>query len=895
MSAVPRAVRHRPRFSGEGSYLGLALLLSLAAALPLLIGPGIINTRAGGDSPFLVQRVHQLSANLGAGIFPARWMPDAAYGLGYPFFSFYAAFPYYLAAVMNLAGAGVLWGIKLTQALGFLAAGGWAYLLIRRMGGGAPTALLGSALYTYAPFHLVNVYVRGDSLSEFYAMALYPAILWGVLRLRETPSPGRAAFLAAAYALLVLSHNISALLFSPLVGLWLLVAALGVNSTHRIRVLWMGAAALILGLALSAWFWAPALREQGLVQLQDQTTGYFHFANHLRATDLIQPAWIHDYRIDDIRDPFAMGLVQALLGVAGSAALIVRAVARRRIDGLQVLALLAVAAYTLLITPVSSWVWEHVPLLPYTQFPWRLLSVQALALALVTPAVIAWLPQRARLSVALGLCALVAVAGLGGLRVDRLPLREADITPERLSLYETFSGNIGSTVRNEYLPRAMQPRPYAWADPYAPKPAPLALEGQLVAAQPLEVLPGRETWHVDVATPVLLAFQTTYLPGWEAQVDGNRQGVEPLQGLGLVGLRLEPGAHEVSLRFEGAPVRRYTAWLSLAALLAWMSLALAPCLRSPTYRRRVLGVGLACAVLTGWIALGPGAIARSTAGEGSAPAGELLVADFSRAPYLHRESAVRWGDATMTGYRLSTERPVPGEVVTLNLKWEGSAPAYTVRVQLLSATAHLFEPAPVWAEATAEIVASETTLALALPDHLAPGLYVPRVEVWAEGEALTPRTSEGQEMGTLWLAPINVTEGSRAAGNEQALAGFGPEQQPPAISLLDASARLLPGSERLVEVALTWRCERQAPLNYVLSVRLDEEGGGRLAMRDLPPLLGGYSTALWRPGELLDERVVLELPEAPAEDARYRLEIVLYDRVTLGAVGTATVAGVTWP
>ena len=37
---------------------------------------------------------------------PVRWMPDAAYGLGYPFFNYYAALPYYLAAGLRLLGWG---------------------------------------------------------------------------------------------------------------------------------------------------------------------------------------------------------------------------------------------------------------------------------------------------------------------------------------------------------------------------------------------------------------------------------------------------------------------------------------------------------------------------------------------------------------------------------------------------------------------------------------------------------------------------------------------------------------------------------------------------------------------------------------------------------------------
>ena len=110
----------RLRSVAWGSVLPLAtlLILALVAAGPLW-GPGLLNTRGGGDSPFNLARVHQLATNLRAGVFPARWMPDAAYGLGYPFFSYYAALPYYLAAVLNVIGVDILNAIKLTQTILF--------------------------------------------------------------------------------------------------------------------------------------------------------------------------------------------------------------------------------------------------------------------------------------------------------------------------------------------------------------------------------------------------------------------------------------------------------------------------------------------------------------------------------------------------------------------------------------------------------------------------------------------------------------------------------------------------------------------------------------------------------------------------------------------------------
>ncbi len=904
MAARPSVKRTAPvdEAARDRLCLALALLVALCAALPLLTAPGIVNTRAGGDSPFLIQRTQQLAENLRAGVWPAHWMPDAAHGLGYPFYIFYASLPYYVAAGLHLAGWGLLWSIKLTQALGFLLAGLAMYRVARRLGARPGAALLASTIYTCAPFHLVNVYVRGDALSEFYALALYPLVLWAATALVERPSAGRVAGLAASYALLAVCHNISVLVFSPLVALWLLVGALA-QRDGRWRALGIGAAAIVLGLALSVWFWAPALREQTLVQLQEQTTGYFHYANHFLRGNLVQTRLLHDYTIDAQRTPFSMGLWQAALAVGGLAAALTMlwprraqgAVSEQKVDAANAwrrwatwVAMTALAVYTWLMTPSSTWVWAHVPLLPMVQFPWRLLGVQALAIALLAARIPAL--YRERLWPTLLIVALCVAAGLAGLRLDRLPLSEADVTPERLMLYETWSGNIGSTVRNEYLPRDMQPRPYTSAVQLAgvSKPMPLALEGLLAGAELLSRDAEREEWQIRVDTPALLAFHTTFYPGWEATVDGVPQGVEPLAGLGQVGLRLQRGDHRVVLHFQATPVRRYTLWGSAAALLVLLGL-MAWHLRRvhATGGRGWHGVSAAAGALgllaVAWLVLAP--LTRSAE---TLPGPRVM--DFARAPYLHSEpNGVRFGadesGPGLLGYDYGATRIAPGSTVYVTLHWTSAAPGHTATLRWVAATAHLFAPAPVWAEVSAPIDTATLTLALALPADLPSGLYVPMLSVTAEGVEQAASTADGVGMGALGLEPVTVQAYRLATGHEAPLAAFGPENVPPVIALVGARAAMEDG---VLALALEWRSERQAPLNYVLSARLRDASGAQVAARDLPPLLGGYPTSLWTPNELVADRVLLTLPDGRALQPDDQVEIVLYDRLTLQAVGTAT-------
>ena len=160
-----------------------------------------------------------MAVNLRAGVFPVRWMPDAAYGYGYPFFNYYAALPFYLAGLLNVIGLDILTAIKLTQTLGFIAAAFAMYGWTRRHFSQAG-AWLAAVAYTFAAFHLVNVYTRGDSLSEFYAFVFYPLILWGMDATFERRDARSVVALALAFGGLLVTHNLSAFIFAPFVLLY---------------------------------------------------------------------------------------------------------------------------------------------------------------------------------------------------------------------------------------------------------------------------------------------------------------------------------------------------------------------------------------------------------------------------------------------------------------------------------------------------------------------------------------------------------------------------------------------------------------------------------------------------------------------------------------------------
>ncbi|KKP58323.1 MAG: hypothetical protein UR48_C0005G0001, partial [Microgenomates group bacterium GW2011_GWD1_33_9] len=102
------------------------------------------------------------------GQFPCRWVPDAGFGYGYPLMQFYPPMPYYPMELMVILGAGYFLPVKIMFALAFLLSGLGMYLFAREFFG-KWGGVLASALYVYAPYHSVDIYVRG-AMNEAWGM-----------------------------------------------------------------------------------------------------------------------------------------------------------------------------------------------------------------------------------------------------------------------------------------------------------------------------------------------------------------------------------------------------------------------------------------------------------------------------------------------------------------------------------------------------------------------------------------------------------------------------------------------------------------------------------------------------------------------------------------------------
>jgi hypothetical protein len=387
----------------------LVILLCAIAAAPLL-KPGYF--WGAHDARHDVYFIFQYLRGIEGGDWLARWSPDFSWGYGYPFFLIYGPFTSFLGAVLvGFVGVGYTQAVEILFGAAIIVSGLAMYGYIRSWLG-RNAGLVAAVAYVFLPYRLVEVYVRA-SLAEYVALMWLPLILWSVRAAFNATRPiyqstnHHSPFLpllatALAYAGLMITSNLVALIFTPLLALYCLVLLLNRIDEEQplrrlskesffplianaIRVAFAPAAGLVLGLLLSAFFWIPALSEGGLVNQDQWYGGYYNPELHfVYPHQLFEPGWgfgISQPGPDDVQQgalSFQLGAVPLALAMLALVGL--RAIpAGRRRELWVLLGWLLLAIFLML--PISTWAWRNVGFVSFAQFPWRWLMIAALPLA----------------------------------------------------------------------------------------------------------------------------------------------------------------------------------------------------------------------------------------------------------------------------------------------------------------------------------------------------------------------------------------------------------------------------------------------------------------------------------------------------------------------------------
>jgi hypothetical protein len=273
-------------------------------------------------------------------------------------------FFYYVAALFDACCTSVGPAVELTAFL-TLAVSGLGMFFLARSLWGTPAGILSAGLYVYAPYHLVDAYVRG-AYSELTTYVWLPFIILCMLGWSRTRKKAWILGGAISLAGLVVTHNIIPMIFLPV------LPVIAIGMVEDLRSLWTDldllkgwAGMALLGALLSGYFWLPIVLDRHLIQ-----TNYFLQVNYrdefVGFAQLLGTTLKHGLT-SEIGVPL---LVSSSCGLTAA-----YLTARRRISTRLVLISGGVTiGYVLLMNYRSAPIWSSVPLLQFVQLPWRMLA-----------------------------------------------------------------------------------------------------------------------------------------------------------------------------------------------------------------------------------------------------------------------------------------------------------------------------------------------------------------------------------------------------------------------------------------------------------------------------------------------------------------------------------------
>lgn len=365
----------------------LALIILTVPTFARMLKPGIFSTQ---DFHFF--RLYEFDKCVKAGQIPCRWAPDAGLGYGEPLFNFYTQLPYAIGEIFHLAGLSLIDTTKLLFILSMVLSALSMYLLANKVWGNKWAAIVSSLVYIYAPYRAVDVWVRG-ALPEAMSFIFFPLIIYFIELLFEKRNMRNVILLGFVVAALLLTHNLSLLMFAPFIAVWVVYKLI---ATKKYGTLFGLVIAAAFALLLSAFYILPVIFESKYVDLASTTTGYFDFRAHFVTIGqlFISRFWGYGGSTWGTDDGLSLsiGQIQWILPVIAAVMLVLK---KKLKSKKEFLILFAMAIFYLFLTHnKSTFIWEALDPMKYIQFPWRFLTISLFCLSLASGVIVTLIPKE---------------------------------------------------------------------------------------------------------------------------------------------------------------------------------------------------------------------------------------------------------------------------------------------------------------------------------------------------------------------------------------------------------------------------------------------------------------------------------------------------------------------
>ena len=512
----------------------LIIFMGFVLMADMLLRSGVT---ASFDGPVHLTTIAQFYNALRSGDFPVYWADGFAH-YGFPLGQVSQQVTPYLGSFFMLLVQNVELAYKLVYLTGVIVSAVVCYIFLRQFF--SPLAALsGTVLFNFAPYRIINIYIRGAQ-PEVFGVTFILLVLLLLYKFLHTKQIRFLFLLTIATALLALTHPISLVVSSILFGIFVIVMLLFKKDTY----LSMGKQLISigfsmgLGLGIASYYILPLMRE--IQYFYYGSMDIFSDVHMLSIKHFIDPSWYYFTETEIYTRGHVMqsGLLETLIVLAGAITLVYTLV-KKDVKKVQTWVLLfsVLSAFTLFffMTPGSTILYEKIKTLGDIQHPWRMLT----AFMCVPPIVLAYLINR--FAPKNFVVAGVVILLIGFLRFPEVYGKNTTVYPNshyfftKLNLHSVNMNTIW-TGQTEYYPERK-------------------INGEIISGKGKMLESERgNSWRkhvVQADTPVTISDNTFYFPGWKVLVDNapvEIQFQDP-NYRGIITYAVPAGKHTVDIKY----------------------------------------------------------------------------------------------------------------------------------------------------------------------------------------------------------------------------------------------------------------------------------------------------------------------------------------------------------
>ncbi|HSW87681.1 MAG TPA: 6-pyruvoyl-tetrahydropterin synthase-related protein [Candidatus Saccharimonadales bacterium] len=519
-----------------------------------------------------IARLYDLNNSLLAGQMPPRWVSHLGFGYGYPLFNFYPPFVYYAGELFYLLGFSLINATKIVMVLGFLLSALFMYLWVKNRYG-AFAGIVSAVLYTYGPYHGVDLYVRG-AFAEFFSFVWIPAIFWSLDLAVKKRSYGWGMLSGIFLAFLVLTHNLTALAFIPFYIAYLSLISFE-NKQYIKQLIPIVIISGITALGFSAYFWLPALLEKKYTLVDNILTKELasYKIHFLYPQQLWSSPWGYGGSIVGPDDGLSLqvGKVHILVAIFSLVGILILLIRRKKIMVPFVIFCLFLFSVCMTVT-YSQPIWDALPPLWYIQFPWRFLVFSVAFASFLGGFFIAFLQKYLPRNIVYGIGIILSCIAIVLIAKYFHPQKYLPVTDSFYTTNHDIEWRV-SDMSFEYAPKGIKTILVNGTTHLPVFKNTIPQKTYEVLAKDMQVSiitnkPQDKEFTVKAQDDGLLVINTFSFPGWETFVDGKRVSYSDNNRLKLIVLSIPKGNHTVKVLFRDTFVRTVGNILSGITLIA---------------------------------------------------------------------------------------------------------------------------------------------------------------------------------------------------------------------------------------------------------------------------------------------------------------------------------------